>query len=103
MSDRVAQEWDDINIELRLPPSTEEWAEELFKSIDSCTFCNRDDMALVVRFVIGGNCDGAYNLSDVMRNVEKAMTEGEISLNEFEVKVWATESERERERREASA
>jgi len=102
MSDRVPQQWDDINIELRLSPSTEEWADDLLESIDSCTFVKRTDTALVARFVIGGNCDGAQNLSDVMRDVEEAMTEGEISLNEFQVKVWATESERERERREAA-
>lgn len=93
-SKRVAQRWDDIHIELRLLPSTEEWAEELFKRIDGVETAERTEKGLVVKFVMAGNCDGASNLSSFMSEVEDAMQEGDISLNEFEVKVTAVESSR---------
>ena len=83
---RVPQIGDDVHIELRLPPSTEEWADELFESCDG-TEVERTDLALIARHTVGGNCDGVSNLASWLSQVEDAMDEGDIDLMEFEVKV----------------
>jgi hypothetical protein len=94
---RVPQQWDDIHIELILPPNTEEWADDLLETIDCNTAVERTDEALIARFEIAGNCDGASNLRTVLTDVEDAMQEGDISLNEFEVKVTSHPNHKERE------
>ncbi|HEY6731945.1 MAG TPA: hypothetical protein VI039_13095 [Solirubrobacterales bacterium] len=93
MARRVPQISDDVHIELLLPANTEEWADELLASCDG-TEVERTDDALIVRYLVGGNCDGVSNLARWLGQVEEAMQEGDIDLMEFEVKVTAHEPDR---------
>lgn len=88
---RVPQLRDDVHIELRLPPSTQEWADELLESCGAEV--ERTDDFLIARHLVGGNCDGVSNLQSWLSEVEDAMREGDIDLMEFEAHVTAKEPE----------
>ena len=75
-----------LTIELRLPPQTEEWADDLLRSCES-TDVERTDEALTARYEVGGNCNGITNLRMWLGDVEDAMDEGNVDPVEFDVRV----------------
>lgn len=89
MSERVPQLTDDVLMEVKLRPETEEWADDLLREADF-TVC-RDANALVVRRVVGGNTNGLSCLSSMLDDMEEALREGNVDPMEFSVCVAAME------------
>jgi hypothetical protein len=83
--DRVPQLNDTVVMELRLPPTTEEWAEDLLREtgdLEGWT-CDRTPDALIVRYAIGGNCNALVNAQGWLGDLAEALNEGEIDPMEF--------------------
>jgi hypothetical protein len=92
---RVPQIDDDVHIEIRLSPSTEEWAEELLERADIGFSTERTDDALIVKSVTAGNCSGLDNLASALSEMSEALREGEIDPMEFSVSVRSMEKDTE--------
>lgn len=76
---RVPQLTDDVKLELRLPPTTEEWADEmLVEACDGEWEVERTDQALFVRKTVGGNCNALSNAQTFLGDVEEALRPGEV-------------------------
>jgi hypothetical protein len=90
---RVPQLNDDHLLELRLPPQTEEWADELLKETDAQRGFDveRNDEALIVRTVIGGNCNALVVARGFLDDVEEYLREGDVDPMEFTLTVTAQE------------
>lgn len=84
---RVPQITDTVCIELRLPPQTEEWAEDLLA--DDCDTIKRTDDALVITAEVGGNTSGLSCVRSWLQDVEDALNEGEIEPMEMDIRVRA--------------
>lgn len=83
----VPQLDDDVRLELRLPPETEEWAEDVLESaadgMGMRIEMERTPEALVVAVTIGGNCNALMNAESFLRDVNEALQEGEIDVMDF--------------------
>lgn len=73
----------DTRMIVTLPPTTEEWAEEMIRSIDTVEDVRRHDDGLVVTAVVGGNCNAATNLQSLLSELEDALSEA--SIDPFEI------------------
>jgi hypothetical protein len=78
---RVPQLDDDVRIVVTLPPSTEEWAEDLLE--DMAVEIERDDEGLYITEIVGGNCNAVANAASFLRDLEEAFQEGDIDPMEF--------------------
>lgn len=94
MNDRTPQLDDDVILELKLRPSTEEWAEEMLEAQNETFETERTDDALIVRYRVGGNCNAIVNASTFLSMVEDALRDGDIDVMEFTL--TATTEERKR-------
>jgi hypothetical protein len=90
---RVPQLHDDSVIELRLPPQTEEWADDLLSETDERVGFDveRTDDALIVRTTIGGNCNAIVVARGFLDDVEDYLRDGDIDPMEFTLTVTARE------------
>lgn len=66
-------------IRVILPPETEEWAEELLEGGDYAPLCWRTDESFLVRYELNGNLDAIGYTQGVLRDLEEAFLEGNIS------------------------
>jgi hypothetical protein len=78
---RAPQITDTVVLKLILPASTQEWADELLSAYD----CERVDEtgALFVTCEVGGNCNAITSAAGFLRDVEEALSEGDIDPMEF--------------------
>jgi hypothetical protein len=73
-------------IVVTLPPSTEEWAEDVVcQGEDYDWTAERNDKALTFTTTIGGNCDAVQLVASAMRDFEEGLSEGNISPSEVAV------------------
>ena len=79
-------------IEIRLPATTEEWAEDVIENGDYEFTCERTDDALIVRGSIGGNCDAVTIAQSALRDLEEACQEGDLSPRDVTVRAWRESS-----------
>lgn len=89
MTDRVAQLDDDVWLSVTLPPTTEEWAEEMLAGL--AVEVERDDDGLHVTYTVRGNCNAVENAASFMRDLADAFSEGDIDPMAFTLKAWSTE------------
>lgn len=75
-------------IEIELPATTEEWAEEVIGGGDYDFTTKRTDATLFVRGEIGGNCDAVQIAQSALRDLEEALQEGDISPRDVKLHVW---------------
>lgn len=83
---RAPQLTDDVKLELRLPPTTEGWAEDVLREYDEGESWSvgggweieRTDQALFVRVQVGGNCNAITNARHFLDDIEEALREGDI-------------------------
>jgi hypothetical protein len=94
-SDRVAQLNDDVVLVLTLPPSTEEWAEDLLRESEDnygvADTVERTDDGLVLTRRIGGNCNALANARSWLAEVEEELDEGHVSPMQFGLRAYAVE------------
>lgn len=83
----VKQLNDDVTLELRLPPETEEWAESVLRAPDGTLGDGwkivRGDDALTVTTTIGGNTNALYCAESFLREVAEYLDEGNIDPMSF--------------------
>lgn len=90
MARRVPQITDDIELSLILPPTTEEWAEELMAKFEMDDV-HRSDFALVIKTVVGGNTNALSVAQDFLHDLEDAFRDGDVDPMEFTLTVTAKE------------
>lgn len=95
---RVPQLHDDSVIELRLPPQTEEWADDVLRETDEMVGfeVERTDDALIVRTTIGGNCNALVVARGFLDDVEDYLRDGQVDPMEFTLTVTAREPQPDR-------
>jgi hypothetical protein len=88
---RVPQLNDLADIELRLPPQTEEWADDLIRGgEDEAGFeIERTNEALVVRTTVGGNCNALVVARGFLDDLDEYLSEGDVDPMEFTLIVKA--------------
>jgi DNA mismatch repair ATPase MutS len=77
----------DTHMRVVLPPTTEDWADDLIRSIDVVESVERRDDGVHVKALVGGNCNVVTNAEDLLSELEDALREGEI--DPFEIAVVA--------------
>lgn len=84
MADQPKQLTDPVTLELRLPPTIEEWAEEaLAEDGDYSWDVKRTDDALIVRAVVHGNMNAVVNAQGFLRDVEETLQQANIDPMSF--------------------
>lgn len=89
MADRVPQLTDDVIVEFRFRPETEDWADDLLREswVNTEVRRTRDTDALVVETRVGGNTNGLDVLAMVATEFAEALKEGDVDPMEFTVTV----------------
>lgn len=68
----------DTHMRVVLPPSTEEWADDLIRECDEVESVERRDDGVYVTGVVGGNCNALSNLQGLLSELEDALGDGNI-------------------------
>ena len=82
---RTPQITDPVFLELRLPASTEEWAEDVLRETDEREGwdCERTPEHLIVRVQANGNCNAIVNAAMWLDELSDALREADIDPMEF--------------------
>lgn len=86
---RVPQRTDDVIVEFRFVPETEEWADELIRNcwLNMEVRRTRDTESLIAEVKVGGNTNGLDVLAMVATTMAEALKEGDVDPMEFTVTV----------------
>lgn len=88
MSERVPQITDDVHIELILPATTEEWADESLGREFAVVRDERD--RLIVEQTVGGNTNAVSCVRSFLTEVEDFLFDADIDPMAFELRVTSS-------------